>query len=134
MKLEQQVTSLEISKRLKELGVNQESYFYWITFGQEPEIIRPNYLIEKNGQEDMYSAYSSAELGEMLPKRIQGMLEKGGATIHYFSQHYTALDFVFIKYTDSEGFNLISVHGDTEADARGKCLIYLIENNLIELK
>lgn len=30
MPLEQQVTSLEISKRLKELGVGQKSAFHWL--------------------------------------------------------------------------------------------------------
>lgn len=29
MKLEQQVVSLELAKRLKELGVKQDSHFYW---------------------------------------------------------------------------------------------------------
>jgi hypothetical protein len=29
MKIEDQVTSLELSKKLKKLGVRQESYFYW---------------------------------------------------------------------------------------------------------
>lgn len=30
MKLEDQVVSLDLAKKLKELGVKQESYFYWI--------------------------------------------------------------------------------------------------------
>jgi len=29
MNLDQQVCSLEIAKRLKELGLKQDSYFYW---------------------------------------------------------------------------------------------------------
>jgi len=33
MKLEDQVCSLELAKRLKELGVEQESLFYWGLFG-----------------------------------------------------------------------------------------------------
>lgn len=38
MQIEQQVTSLETSKKLKELGVKQESYFWWInTAGFKPE-------------------------------------------------------------------------------------------------
>ena len=33
MKLENQVVSLEIAKSLKELGVKQESLFYWVSRG-----------------------------------------------------------------------------------------------------
>lgn len=36
MKLEHQVASLELSKKLKDLGVKQESYFYWWNSAQEP--------------------------------------------------------------------------------------------------
>lgn len=34
MHLKDQVTDLSISKRLEELGVKQESLFYWIEFAQ----------------------------------------------------------------------------------------------------
>jgi hypothetical protein len=35
--LEKQVVSLELAKRLKELGVKQESYFVWAKFSDNPE-------------------------------------------------------------------------------------------------
>jgi hypothetical protein len=37
MKLEQQVVSLDLAKRLKELGVKQESYFKWNFNSAAPE-------------------------------------------------------------------------------------------------
>lgn len=68
MKLEQQVTSLEISKRLKELGVKQESYFIWVEEGWR----HIPFLSDRNhGYVGSCSAFTSSELGEMLPNCIE---------------------------------------------------------------
>ncbi len=72
MKLEDQVTSLEISKRLRELRVKQESLFYWAnTIGQEDQScwrIEPK--IEDVSMEYI-SAFTVAECISML-QSIQG--------------------------------------------------------------
>jgi len=62
---EKHVTSLKLSKKLKELGVKQESEFYWdskrkkLYFGKKEWFEKVDYI---------YSAPLSSELDEILPK------------------------------------------------------------------
>ena len=65
------------------------------------------------------SAFTVAELGEMLPK----MARSGKTTDNSYSCQ------VLGEYVGTSRMGL--EHADTEADARAKMLIYLLENNLI---
>lgn len=136
MQLEKQVCSLELSKKLKELGVKQESLFYWVhddltstylaTEKQLP-IIQAGYnriphqsMAEDYGWRENVekcSAFTVAELGEML----KGEFDSGVRKEHSFCEYFK-----------SDGEQLIE-EADTEADARAKMLVYLIENKLITL-
>ena len=67
MELIQQVCSLESAKRLKELGVKQESLFYWsddiLFFSRDLVIDEEYYGTHKN----VYSAFTVAELLNEIP-------------------------------------------------------------------
>jgi hypothetical protein len=73
MTLESQVCSLELAKKLKELGLKQNSYYFWKTYPDsvinngEPYLVAYNsrYMTSKGRIEG--SAFTVAELGEMLP-------------------------------------------------------------------
>ena len=125
MKLEQQVTSLEISKRLKELGVKQESLFDWYDVGNDVYFLGTNADAASNArdysnstaigyEQRIVSAFTCAELGEMLPNEYTYCRKTGG-------EWYISFDSV--HYGNQE-------HDVSEANARGKMLIYLIENGL----
>lgn len=119
MKLEQQVCSLDLARRLKELGVKQESLFNWCKhsgrFGKWH--IR---LSKGSVAKEYFSAYSVAELGEMLPawyrtgKNIDGEEKWTGGF-----------------WCGGLAMGTKTHFADTEADARAKMLCYLLENNLI---
>lgn len=127
MPLEKQVTSREPSKRLAELGVKRESYFFhWKANsgnrGEAWEIstYRPS---KDTGEGECYSAFTVAELGEMLPLQVMKFsnafhcvkLRKGRWLATYNSH------------------SMPRITADTEADARAKMLIYLIENGLLDV-
>lgn len=114
MKLEQQVTSLELTKRLKELGVKQESAFYWHGGLQYP------YLVQRPNGSDTISAFTVAELGEMLPALCKTWQNINGWSCEHWNDKGNCFDGKII-------------HEVTEADARAKMLIYLLENKLISL-
>lgn len=114
MKLEQQVTSLEISKKLEELGVKQESLHYWMYVEAHDD-----YELDNGNFEMQYSAFTVAELGEIINEKLKPeethrwYTYKGVKWFGYWFSHGTVID------------------ADIEADARGKILIYLLENKLI---
>lgn len=157
MKIEYQVCSLELSKRLKELGVKQESYFWWVKSGRGPE-----YEGETNWKNDgnwnLYdrrpvkfdflnlgeevaidfsmaeheeillgikncSAFTVAELGEMLPIRVNGTILVMGHLHNGWTLQYRLHDSIVHEIRDQK-----------EADARAKMLVYLFENNLLKLE
>jgi len=121
MKLKNQVCSLELSKQLEKLGVKQNSFWYWFNpfKNQGWELVR--YLEwDFNMHHEFYRAYSVAELGEMLPEdyKITLMKDNREITVGLWN-----LDKKWGKERHCSNFE-----AKTEADARAKMLIYLIEN------
>ncbi len=122
MKIEDQVCSLELSKRLKELDVEQDSLFVWTSHGvlyneKIPAIVRID-----------CSAFTVAEIGKMLP----GIVEIKNR-LFYISMDYCKYPYYRDMPLTEEIFSGMDNSNDSEADARAKMLIYLIENELIKL-
>jgi len=128
VKLEDQVCSLELAKRLKELGVKQESHFYHIKERAEWRLwpyTSPGFSLEgirEHPREDweVYSAFTVAELGDMLPKG--------------FYQTFFVEDGVVVGRPDFKVLeNTFTTEKETtEANARAQMLIYLLENKLVK--
>lgn len=126
MELQKQVTSLEISKRLKELGVKQESLFWWEqvkTAGKnewaKDFVLSFNnnsapYMVNGKKSHGTVSAFTVAELGEIL-KNCKYELPMFNGMIWHMDDYCPCEE-----------------ESNTEADARGKTLIYLLENGLIK--
>lgn len=135
MRLEKQVCSLELAKKLKELGVKQNSHFIYDSVWGAVEIssweIRHTSKYAQPKPEETFSAFTVAELGEMLPLVIKEYYELSIRHVYYQEKGWA------IQYVDDEDsiFSINEIQAwfesDTEADARAKMLIYLIENNLI---
>lgn len=159
MKLENQVTSLELSKRLKELGVRQESIYYyyidqidvgeyehrlgvkgqqlWNPLGRGVEeriaLFGIDYSyevvhgIEALNISECISAFTVAEMGELLPFTTAVIKQKYGFQIFGIKENAP------LNYTMLGGHGISLPSNISEADARAKMLIYLLENKLIEL-
>lgn len=135
MKLENQVTSLEISKRLKELGVKQESLFSRYLYPVQDDGNATEYLVltsKKRNREcnDKVSAFTVAELGEMLPAKINGFDIRYEKIVTEHGFYRWSVTYWEIGREDEQRFE--GRYSDIgEADARGKMFIYLLENKLI---
>lgn len=144
MKLENQVCSLALARKLKKLGVKQEGLYYYSIIGclhcKSPYTL-PQLLTRENNKN--CSAFTVAELGRMLPKYLMGMWIKDWYMDSYKTKHnkdkHTVLELTCHK--DYIGYNAVNewcptkiqvFNEKTEANARAKMLIYLLENKLIK--
>lgn len=117
---EDQVTSLELSKKLKEAGYPQEGLFWWVKYKSSNEYVLLYYLSVfgsgvpkeiRNDQEDLIVAATSADLGVVMPYGISSWKNPEN---NEWDCHTWRGDGVYI-------------HGKTEANARAKTLLYLVK-------
>lgn len=134
--LEDQLCSLEHAKRFDELGIKQKSLFVYQYHNDDCYSIQ----CKMYGIVDclkIYSAFTVAELGEMLPKELKNHNNK------YFPYeltfkwelHYSDNKMWHVTYNspgyDGDVIEDFLIYDKKEADARAKMLIYLIKKNLI---
>lgn len=146
MPIDNHVTSFEWSKRLKEFGVKQDSFIYWVKCsGTHPsgnayncgwqiqDISFVEDELENIKREEpefetfeYVSAFLSSELGEMLPYLLDG------GKYQLISCKGEKCWGIWYRNTMN---NLIGEHyqnADTESNARAAMMCYLIEKGLVK--
>jgi len=140
MELKDICIDLEYAKKLKELGVKQDSIFYWWDWKNKKRQL-PDSVRETNGIKleqgtpafpsswIYYSAFTSAELLEWLPKNfdkkylgIAPSLNNDAYGISYGIYYMSSSQNIEIMKEDKKLPNALA-----------KMLIYLIENKLTEV-
>lgn len=152
MKLEDQVISLDLAKKLKELGVKQDSYFYWYYSVYADEDLKWKVMQHhrlnmkaKAGKEGLYSAFTFIELLKCIPRKIHdcdfeiifiprlhgnGNVFIDKPEIRYRTAHLQKSD---PDYKYLHGVSDRNMNSNINS-ALAKMLIYLIENNLVKVE
>lgn len=137
MRLEDQVTSLELSKKLKTLGVKQESVFTWNLhhFENGDDWVLGSKREDEGKVIERIAAFSVAELGEMLPASIEA---ENGVTFILEIDRWGDAGNWQVSYRGGEYEDMEHALGDFVADdktlhdAAAKMLIHLIEQGLLQ--
>ena len=131
MPVETQVCSRELAQRLAELGVRQESVFWWA----DRKLTYTGGLASQVQLRGGIAAFTVAELGAMLPDEINIPAKTGKprAYNHWlrFGRYRVAGEACWCAYPGGTARTNLETRANTEADARAKMLIYLFENHLL---
>lgn len=156
MIIDETLTSLEISKKLKYLGLNQKSYFSWYAFEnpinnifKESDLDEDKWRIgisrdcSKGGADWVYSAFTTGELFEMLPAYIQTKInepfdnfwlslnKREAKNIQYIGNYHCDTTYGFERPIYLFKHN---IYDESISECLAKILIYLLENNLLNEK
>jgi len=138
MNIEKQIVSLELAKKLNEFGVEQENAWEWRRdfyknmhhFSDWKLWVAHDDNFSCGDSYETIAAFTVAELGEMLLKGSEG-------NIVYWEASHQADGWVLRTYELGEltdGGGEASFREDTEANARAKALIWLIESGHLNVK
>lgn len=144
MKLEHQVCTLALGRRLKELGVEQDSQFYWVEHPVTHEYQVWFGEVLWCGEDDQnrkrpikhISAFTVAELGEMLPAAIDGD-DFRACRLHLTKDEENRWDVGYLSPVDAdavalaEGSAMPAPEPHTLAVALATLLVRLLENRLL---
>lgn len=132
MTLTSLVIRRELAEKIKNLGVRQDSVFWWI----QPDELVDEWIIARwtSHSRPTIAAFTSGELGEMLP----AILDKDD--IRYYLKSAIRGDGDFRLY--DLYFKADWLHGDqnafaldmtnkSEADGRAQMLIYLLKEGIV---
>lgn len=124
MTLQQQVVSLELAQKLKELGVPQESYFDWYLMPSSnyPTNLSCSAKLMRKRCNDFCSAFTVAELLQFLPAStclVKKTNIKNPAEVRYYAEtfeHHPAIS--------------PNLHDENPANALTKLYIELYDTTL----
>lgn len=127
MKLEDQICCLEYAKRLKELGVKQESLLVWaystVTMSHDIEFYN-----NESPYGNSYSAYTVAELLDLLPESLPESAES------VILQKVNVYPNNIVTYFCEYRYGLAETEApQNAANCLAAMLIYLIENKLLDI-
>ena len=129
MTLESQVVSLPLAKRLKELGVKQESLVYWCVAENGQKWL--GYSVDHHtafGEVQSFSSFTVGELGEMLPRGIYSYKNDCKGSRWRALGEADMWDRSGGVVLDGRPFQ----DAESEADARAKMLVYLLEKGMVK--
>lgn len=133
-------TSLEVSKELWERGVRLDTSLFWLVVpdGEAIGYDKP-YVTSANPYSNLvdYVEYPAPLLHELLEIMPDHVTQNG--KIYYtpelvFGEIDEGREYGFIYVSDSRTSNLHSEYDTNPADCVAKCLIYLIDNNFVQIK
>lgn len=152
MKLQDQVCTSKQAKRLKELGVKQESLWMWVDWkapASENKIrastqisihyhsVAKEITAENEGDEfdkEVFAAFTVAELSVMVKGCISGVFERGGKTLAYATtDEYPPYDLDSVEHLVEPDPAPLPWYKErtTQAVALADLLIFALENKLI---
>ena len=129
MNIKDQVCSLELAKKLKELGIQQERNFYWVnpelTEGNVTQLLTDNDRFINHHPDLYFSAFTVSELFELLPilggypiQLLKGCTLKEGIIYCCRCELIDIDNYIFVD--------------KNPVNSCGKMLIFLLENKYLE--
>lgn len=133
MELKDQVTPLELAKKLHKLGLKERSIASWYTGDSNlgPMVF---FTLPGEPKENHYAAFTASELGELLP--TQSGIISWDVSYNDHQGQWDCRIYDLVKYFQTESVSPIppiayEAEGETMAEAMADALIHCIENKLV---